>query len=138
MMTDACLSGYAVGESCDDVALARDIGEWDERWRFKREDPNKLAPGAAGLGLGNPLEDPRTVLPAVEGRFLEVRSWWRSSQRSRSVPWNPIGGAFSGPADSKIQNRSINLKAGPSWPLSNIAVGTATDMGIALSFLATT
>ena len=41
LCTDACLSGYAVLESCHSSQVAADLGRNDECWRFRREDGKK-------------------------------------------------------------------------------------------------
>ena len=42
---DACLSGYAVMSSSYDAEVTRRVGRWDERWRFRRIDGARVAPG---------------------------------------------------------------------------------------------
>jgi len=68
LMTDACLTGYAVCEGNLDYHEVREVAVFDERWRFKREGNERVAPRVRALG--DPLSDPRTVLPDVRGEVL--------------------------------------------------------------------
>ena len=69
-MTDACLSGYAVGSARLSADEVDGIGAWDERWRFKRADGSAVAPRARGLRLADPLSDLSTVKPLVSGEVF--------------------------------------------------------------------
>ena len=69
-MTDACLSGFAVGEGDLGSKEMKNICEWEERWRFKRRSGAELAPRARVLARGAELFDVASVLPAVEGEIL--------------------------------------------------------------------
>lgn len=70
LCTDACLSGYAVLESCHSSQVAADLGRNDERWRFRREDGQKVAPRAEALDTSKVFEDVRTVKPDIEGEVF--------------------------------------------------------------------
>jgi len=59
--SDASPWGLGVCEKsvpCDKVA---EMGRWQERWRFKRLEPNEWAPRRRALGELDEITDPRTV-----------------------------------------------------------------------------
>ncbi|CAJ1446249.1 unnamed protein product, partial [Effrenium voratum] len=72
LCTDACLSGYAVMEGDFDAAASAAIGRQDERWRFKLDGGQRRAPRAVALAGADPLHDPNTVLPVVDGRVEQI------------------------------------------------------------------
>ena len=63
LMVDASLSGYLVAERAAESGLVRDAGEWDERWRFRR-DLNVGARERFALAERSELASAR---PCVEG-----------------------------------------------------------------------
>ena len=66
-MFDACLSGYGV--LCGELTLPeiREVGEWNERWRFKFRTDGPMAPRIKGLNVLDPLQDLRTARPSPHG-----------------------------------------------------------------------
>ena len=70
LCTDACLSGFAVmGRTLDPGAVGA-IGRHDERWRFRRQDGAVVAPRERALDSTRVFDDPRTVLPDVDGEVF--------------------------------------------------------------------
>jgi hypothetical protein len=69
LAVDACESGFAVMKSSWAVKDVEEVGRWDERWRFKSEDPAALCPRRRALQHLNEdfLDDPWTVSPALDG-----------------------------------------------------------------------
>ena len=77
-IVDASLSGYSVAERQPDVELTRAVGEWDERWRFRRDmdigarERFALAE-LSELATARPCaEGPVTGSALVEADFLEL------------------------------------------------------------------
>ena len=97
LCTDACLSGYAVMEGDHTSAELAVIGRQDERWRFKLDGGQRRAPREIALEHADPLHDPNTVLPSVDGRveqtlvsdrnFPEVPHSFMACERWKKV-WN--------------------------------------------------
>ena len=63
LMLDASLSGYSVAERDKDYALVQSVGEWDERWRFRRE----LDVGARARFVDAEASAIGSVRPSVAG-----------------------------------------------------------------------
>ena len=63
LMLDASLSGYSVAEREKDYALVQSVGEWDERWRFRRE----LDVGARARFVEAESSTMASVRPSVAG-----------------------------------------------------------------------
>ena len=89
--TDASPDGYGVCESLAPPGAARDLGAWNERWRFRRLPPEQWAPRKRQRGR-DVLSDPVTVglvtdafeeqqlyynddFPEVDSSFLMPDRW---------------------------------------------------------------
>lgn len=63
--TDASPQGYGVCERDLPVHQVRNLGRWQERWRFRRLPPDQWRPRER-WGSRNPLSDPLTVCGGLE------------------------------------------------------------------------
>ena len=69
LITDACTSGYGVCEGQWDVNEVESVGREDERWRYHRGPPDRENPRAAALSTADVFDDPRSVLPDLDGEL---------------------------------------------------------------------
>ena len=70
--TDACLTGYAVMESCHSAQVAATMGRSDERWRFRLGQGTRVAPRVAALDTAQVFSDPLSVKPTIDGEIDRV------------------------------------------------------------------
>lgn len=63
-MSDACGTGRSVPVGEFDEQEVRDVGQWDERWRYRFKGP---APREAALGSMDPYSNIGTVRSTVPG-----------------------------------------------------------------------
>lgn len=102
--SDASPEGFGICEMESDVATARALGKWQERWRFRRLAPEEWKPRQRGSGR-DPFGDVRTArgnladiddldsyieneaFPEVPGELLNPERWktvsmgkWKHSQ----------------------------------------------------------
>ena len=54
-----------------ELETIRRTGQWDERWRFKREDSSSIAPRESALAEADVFADVSTVLPELRDSYSE-------------------------------------------------------------------
>ncbi|CAE8590746.1 unnamed protein product [Polarella glacialis] len=111
LMTDACVSGYAVCEGDMSAGEVKQVGQFDERWRFKRVAAASIAPRARAQAAADVFDDVTTVRPLVDGEILGEAEMDESSpdvdgEMLRESRWKTLwAGRF-------VHEEAIHLKEG--------------------------